>query len=111
MFPDRLKYLRKKEKLTQQDMADFLDITRQGYGKLENGRSESNHEAIKKIAKRFNVTIDFLLGHEDHFERETEPELAEFIEDLKIWYANEPEARNDLVFFRRIMQTYNKDKE
>lgn len=110
MFPGRLKKLRIEAKLTQQHMADFLGITRQGYAKYENAQSESDHETIKKLAKKFNVTTDYLLGHSDNPKEEIEPELEEFMKDLRVWYHNEPEAEKDLEVFRRIMQTYNKDK-
>jgi HTH-type transcriptional regulator, competence development regulator len=62
MFPKRLKALRLQKKLTHQDMADFLGITRQGYSKYESGQSQPDIETINKLAEFFNVTTDYLLG-------------------------------------------------
>lgn len=40
MFSKRLKNLRINKKLSQQFMADYIGITRQGYGKYEDGQPE-----------------------------------------------------------------------
>jgi HTH-type transcriptional regulator, competence development regulator len=74
MFPKRLKALRLQKKLTHQDMADFLGITRQGYSKYENGQSQPDIETINKLAEFFNVTTDYLLGRTDVLETRTEEE-------------------------------------
>jgi HTH-type transcriptional regulator, competence development regulator len=66
MFPERLKTLRLQKKLTHQDMANFLGITRQGYSKYENGQSQPDIETINKLAQFFNVTTDYLLGRTDN---------------------------------------------
>lgn len=63
MFAQRLKQLRSKKKRSQQEMANLLGITRQGYAKYENSDSEPSFEMLQKIADYFNVTIDDLLGH------------------------------------------------
>lgn len=76
MFLKRLKESRKQKKLTQQDMANFLEINRQGYAKYENNQSESNHETVKMLAVFFNVTTDNLLGHSDNPELTEEKDLA-----------------------------------
>lgn len=64
MFSNRLKMLRTKKGLSQQNMADFLGITRQGYGKYEDGKSEPDHQSLVKLANYFDVTTDYLLGHD-----------------------------------------------
>ena len=63
MFPKILKQLRTKKNLTQQNMADFLGITRQGYAKYENSDSEPSFEILQKIATYFSVSTDELLGN------------------------------------------------
>ncbi|MFD2210980.1 helix-turn-helix domain-containing protein [Virgibacillus halophilus] len=65
MFSKRLKYLRIEKKLTQQAMADFLGISRQGYGKYEDGKSEPDHDTLIKLSSFFKVTTDYLLGNTD----------------------------------------------
>ncbi|OWA36737.1 hypothetical protein B9G55_01260 [Saccharibacillus sp. O16] len=58
----RLRKLRTEYKRSQQDVADFLGITRQGYGSYETGKTEPDHETLVKIADYFEVSTDYLMG-------------------------------------------------
>ncbi|MFD2614466.1 helix-turn-helix domain-containing protein [Paenibacillus gansuensis] len=64
MFADRLSILRTNKKLTHQDMADRLGITRQAYGNYESGKREPDYETLQKLADLFNVSLDYLLGRD-----------------------------------------------
>lgn len=114
LFPDRLKRLRKDKKLTQQDMADFLGITRQGYAKYENGQAETDLETLKKLATFFDVTTDYLTGHTKDVEFMTEEEIDEEIKDIMkevdVWYKNEPDdKREKLEMLRKIIKTFTEN--
>lgn len=65
MFSKRLKQLRLQKKKTQEDMASFLGITRQGYGRYENGKAEPDIKTINILSEYFDVTTDYLLGRVD----------------------------------------------
>jgi len=62
---DRLRKLRADKDLTQQDMADFLGITRPAYTAYESGRRQPDNESLSKLADFFNVSVDYLLGRTD----------------------------------------------
>ena len=62
MLGDNIKYLRKKHKLTQQDVARALGIARSTYTSYENNNRSPDYELLIKIADYFNVSTDFLLG-------------------------------------------------
>ena len=62
---ERLRIERTKNGLTQKEMASFLGLDRTTYVKYETGQSEPNFEVLKKIAERFNVTTDYLLGRDN----------------------------------------------
>ncbi|GAA0313565.1 helix-turn-helix transcriptional regulator [Bacillus carboniphilus] len=66
MFADRLKKLRLSHKLTQQDMADYLGISRQGYAKYEKEESQPDFDTLKKLSSKFDVSIDYLLTGNEH---------------------------------------------
>lgn len=59
---NRLKELRKEKKLTQQELADYMQVTRRGYQKWENGESQIKTEKAEKLADFFGVTVPYLLG-------------------------------------------------
>ena len=63
-FSNRVARLRKERKLTQQEMAEALKLSRQTVSNWEKGRIEPSIGVISKIASYYGVTIDFLLGHE-----------------------------------------------
>lgn len=54
--------LRKKNDLTQEEMANRLFVTRQAISRWENGETLPNIETLKLISKEFEVSIDDLLG-------------------------------------------------
>jgi transcriptional regulator with XRE-family HTH domain len=60
MVKDNLKILRKKRKLSQQRVADMLQIKRSTYSGWENGISEPNIAMLKKFALYHKITLDLL---------------------------------------------------
>ncbi len=56
--------LRKKHKLTQQELADRLNVTSQAVSKWENGRGIPDIELLKKISEVFAVDINTILTGE-----------------------------------------------
>ena len=54
--------LRKKEKLTQEQMADILGVTRQTISNWELDITKPDIEQILKISNTFKISIDELLG-------------------------------------------------
>lgn len=57
-----LKNARKKMKLTQQDVADYIGVNRVTYARYEAGEYEPTFDTLLKLASLFNVSIDYLLG-------------------------------------------------
>lgn len=62
---EALKRFRKKFKLRQQDVADFLQINRKTYQLYEYGRVNIPVGSIIKLADKFNMSTDYLLGRTD----------------------------------------------
>ena len=60
-FGQRLKELRKEQCLSQDKLAELLNVSRQSYSRYENGISEPELNTIVKIADIFNVSLDYLL--------------------------------------------------
>ncbi|MCH1939637.1 helix-turn-helix domain-containing protein [Holdemania massiliensis] len=58
----KLKILRKEKKITQQQLADRLGITKAMVSAYENGIRLPSYDILIKIAAIFNVSTDFLLG-------------------------------------------------
>ncbi|SHH06466.1 helix-turn-helix transcriptional regulator [Tepidibacter thalassicus] len=58
MKRELLQKLRKKNNLTQQEVAEILEITPVFYGMIERGERNPSLELAKKIADLFDSTID-----------------------------------------------------
>lgn len=54
--------LRKKNKLTQDELAEKLFVTRQAVSRWESGETIPNTETLKLLSKLFDVSINTLLG-------------------------------------------------
>lgn len=61
---NNLTALRRQKGLTQQEMADFLKISKPTYNHYENGRYEPNIENLIKLADFFHCSVDYLIGHQ-----------------------------------------------
>ena len=61
-FNENLKYLRKEAKLTQEQLAEKLNVSRQAVTKWESGQSLPDIQNLKEMADMFEVTMDALVG-------------------------------------------------
>lgn len=61
-FSDMLGYLRKREGISQQELADKLKISRSAIGMYESGSRTPDLETLEAMADLFNVNLDTLLG-------------------------------------------------
>lgn len=59
-----LKTLRKNAGLTQQEVAEKCGVTLRSYQNYEGEIREMNYSTLIRLAKIFNCSIDYLLGHE-----------------------------------------------
>lgn len=64
-FGEKLKRLRTDKKLTQDELAEILYVSRTAVSKWESGRGFPNIESLKAISKYFSVTVDDLLSGEE----------------------------------------------
>ena len=62
---NRLKELRTKHKLTQQEVADLAGVTRRGYQKWEKGESSIKADKAQILADFFGVPVPYLLGYHE----------------------------------------------
>jgi len=61
LLGDRIKLLRKEQGITQEQLADYLNVSRQSITGYENDGVEPSISVLIKIADRFNVSLDYLL--------------------------------------------------
>ncbi|WP_391559642.1 helix-turn-helix domain-containing protein [Robertmurraya sp.] len=65
MLANRLVEQRKNKKLTQEELAKNIGITRSALSQYEIGRRQPDYDTLQKLADYFEVTVDYLLGRTD----------------------------------------------
>lgn len=65
---NRLEELRKARGMTQEELADVLEVSRQTVGSLENGRYNPSILLAFKIARLFETTIEEVFLYEEQGE-------------------------------------------
>lgn len=63
----RIKELRKKFNLSEKQLAEFLNISVQIYVEYESGKKQIPVHILSKLAKKYQTSIDYLIGDTDTF--------------------------------------------
>lgn len=61
----KLKYLRKNRGLTQVDLSNYLNMSRQGYAHYENGIRIPNYQVLDRLAKFYQISVDDLTDNKE----------------------------------------------
>lgn len=64
MFKDNLIHMRKMRKMTQEDLAEQVGVTRQAIAKWESGETIPDLEKCRLLAETFGVSLDDLANFE-----------------------------------------------
>lgn len=96
MFAQRLKELRKKNNMTQVQLAEKLGVSKGTVAMWETGKRQPNFETLDELSDIFDRRIDYILGRSDD---ESSPNLTdEDIDQLGRWELEEN--------FREIIMDY-----
>lgn len=84
----RLKYLRKQDDITQQQLADALGVGKSTISMYENGNREPDFETLEKLADYFNVPMSTFfpsgeLPTNASSYVNSDPELTAYLEELR----------------------------
>lgn len=63
--------LRIEQGLSQKQLAEAIGVSQSTIAKIEVNRNEATASTVRKLAKYFQVSADYLLGLEDEFGTET----------------------------------------
>lgn len=59
----QIKKFRQEQEISQQELADYLNISRQTISKWELGKSLPDLENVVRLSEYFKISVDVLLGH------------------------------------------------
>ena len=60
-FAENLKQLRKDKQLSQEELAEILDVSRQAVSKWEQGNGYPEVEKLLLLSRKLNVSLDYLM--------------------------------------------------
>ena len=102
-FALRLKQHRELCRLTQQQVADILNINRTTYTKYETGVSEPSHEVLRKIVSIFGTDFNTILGDESPFKKTV-------VQDPDLQLYNLSDEEKMIVIAYRTMSDSDREK-
>ena len=76
-FSEKLVTLRKANNLTQEQLAEKLDVSRQSISKWESGQATPELEKIVAMSAIFDVTMDYLLKSSEIDDLSVKTEMLE----------------------------------
>lgn len=112
---NRLKELRQEKKLTQQEIANKIGVTKRTYIYWEKGERQIKPDKAQQLANIFGVSVGYLLGY-DEVPKELIDELELQLDHVltpteKENLENNPELRNHYLSIVRNRLLYNQRKE
>ncbi len=101
MLSDVLKNLRTINKLTQEDLADSLNVTRQTIAKWEKGEAVPDIFTLKKMCEMYQVSIDDLLESDKKDAKSIRPKDKFFFGIVEI------KENGDITIPKEALLTFN----
>lgn len=65
----RIRDLREDRDIKQTQVAEFLNMSQSGYAKYERGENDIPTQVLIKLARFYDVSIDYLLGETNEIKR------------------------------------------
>lgn len=87
------KSLRTEKKLSQQELADYMQINRSTYARYETSQTQPDFDTLFKLATFYDVSIDYLLGYSD--EKNTYANITPTQKTILDFFENSPSLSFD----------------
>ncbi|HLR58863.1 MAG TPA: helix-turn-helix transcriptional regulator [Pseudogracilibacillus sp.] len=113
----RLKQARSDAGLKQIDAAEKLGISNGTLSGYERNYRDPDTDILNRMAELYEVSVDWLLGinntkdnqisDEDYIDEE----LQDFIDNVKVWYKEEPETKEErLRMMKKMFEVFKEDE-
>ncbi|GIO31973.1 MULTISPECIES: helix-turn-helix domain-containing protein [Paenibacillus] len=101
---NRIAELRDQRGWTQEELAQSIGITRAALSHYEKNRRKPDFEILTKLADKFEVSIDYLIGRTNQPKLVMDPEVREFVDQLELSDADLLERFNLTVDGRSLTE-------
>ncbi len=112
----RLRQARDDAGYTQIDAAKKLGISNGTLSGYERNYRDPDTDTLNEMAKLYEVSVDWLLGKVnqrsvDNDNEEIDDELQDFIDNVKVWYKDEPETKEErLRMMKKMFEVFKEDE-
>lgn len=99
--------------MTQQYVADTLQVTRVTYARYESGEREPTFRTLIQMSRMFGVTVDYLVGNTEPFvaRQENQAITAEEQELLQLWRSADKASREPCLKLLKAYQPIYEERE
>lgn len=88
-----LQYLRRRDKITQEELAEKLNVSRQSVSKWEMGEAYPETEKLLALCELFDVSLDGLMRNDLSEAEQSETSTVEFVQTVSEEIAAEEQVR------------------
>jgi transcriptional regulator with XRE-family HTH domain len=81
---NRITELRESRKMTQEELAKKLNISRASLSHYEKNRREPDYDTLQKIADYFQVSIDYMFDRTDSSGGVLDEHVRQFVDSLEL---------------------------
>ena len=86
-LPENIIRLRHERRITQEELADFLGVTKAAVSKWEKGQNTPDLLLLPQLASFFGITVDEIIGYEAQLSKE---QIRRYYAELSKEFANQP---------------------
>lgn len=103
----KIKHLRESHSMTQDELADKLETTRQTISRYETGDRKTNQDTLFELGKIFGVSINYFFPNEEDTEKhEKEVSLDDAFDNHALFtYQGKKIPDEDLDVIKRILES------
>lgn len=106
---NRIKLLRTQKGITQEELGRILNVQKAAISKYELNIATPSPESLKIMADYFGVTIDYLLGRNDHqtdsSKKKLPADLKKIFEEQVIMFDGEIISDDDKEIVKNMLET------
>lgn len=111
MYGDRLRLLRKVNRLTMEEVGRRLGIAKSSYAGYETETRMPPLDKLQKLASMYDVSTDYILGlTDDPDPKKDRKNLREFLEKDQLHWNGRPMSAEEIEPIRKLLELIVRDQ-
>jgi transcriptional regulator with XRE-family HTH domain len=111
MYGERLRLLRKVNRLTMEEVGKRLGIAKSSYAGYESESRMPPLDKLQKLAQMYDVSTDYILGiTEDPDPKQDRRDIKQFFEKDQLHWNGRPLSEDELEPIRKLLEIVVRDR-